>query len=378
MEHYDLIVAGAGPAGSECARRAAELGLSVLVLERASFPRAKACAGGLTSVSRNLLGDGVEAAIHANVGVVEVRLGSRLRLVWRSPDPTVVTTERDELDDALVSGASRAGARIEFDTAVRALREEPGGVVVEAGAAPRSARFLVGADGARSLVRRAAGLAAPSMAAAVFVRAFPSRDDSMARYRGRVLLDFSRGRRGYIWIFPKRDHLNIGIYSQHALASWQRDTLLDYVGRLDLDGWRFGRAVGSVVPRSVARSGLVRGRVLLAGDAAGLADPVTGEGIGHAVVSGRIAAEAAARADDPATVRDLYARRVEAEVLPDVRAGGFLGSLFYTLGPRISEGVLSCPPVLASVRRFGPWDRLVSVYGRLSVERGGREGLATE
>jgi len=376
MTHYDLIVVGAGPAGSECARRAAELGLATLVLERLAFPRAKVCAGGLTMPALRLLGPEIGPLIHDRASTVEIRLGDRVRFVWRSPRPVVATVTRAEMDSAMAERAAAAGARVELSAPVRSVEETSRGVSVEAGGRRWTGEYVVGADGARSLVRSALGLPAPRMSGALYVRAFPPEPRELEPFGGRVLLDLSRGRRGYVWIFPKRNHLNIGIYSQRPLRGWYREELLDYVKRLGVDRWDVGRAVASAVPRTAPPSALGSGRTLLAGDAAGLANPVTGEGIAHAVASGRVAAEAVREGGGPAAVRAIYRRRVASEVLPGALAGSRFGKAFYLLGPRISERILAWPPAVAAVSRVGRWDRVAPERGVLTIERGGPEGLS--
>jgi flavin-dependent dehydrogenase len=113
--------------------------------------------------------------------------------------------------------------------------------------------------------------------------------------------------------------------------------------------------------------------VLLAGDAAGLTDPITGEGISHAVASGRIAAEAVAagleRGVDPGA---LYRRRVAAEVVPHVDTIRRFGNVFYTLGPRAAEFAVRAPFVREAITRFGPWGRTGPGEGELVVEETSR------
>jgi len=115
---FDLVVVGAGPAGASCARRAAELGLSVAVLEKDVFPRAKPCAAGLPAAGLARVGAIALPALHREFRTVEIVLGDRTTLVWTGAEVCIATTTREELDAALADAARSAGARIEFGTRV--------------------------------------------------------------------------------------------------------------------------------------------------------------------------------------------------------------------------------------------------------------------
>jgi geranylgeranyl reductase family protein len=366
---YDLIVVGAGPAGSSCARRAAELGLSTLVLEKATFPRPKPCASGLSARALARVGGEVEPIVHDRVDTIRVELGAGTRIAWRGPECVLATTTRKELDPLLARFAEAAGARIEFGRRVRSVVSADDGVTVAAGTDRLRARFVVAADGPWSVVRRSIGLGTPPHGGAIYVRAFPRDPSRLSPFAGSITLDARAARRGYGWIFPKRDHLNVGVYRRAPLSRGFTGALRDFLSRKSLDAWRLDGPYAFPIPTAVRRDGLGRERVVLAGDAAGLADPITGEGISHAIASGRVAAEvvadAASTGDAPA---EAYRHRIIREVLPEVNAVRAVGQLCYSIGPNALGFAVRAPALRAAIMRLGPWGRLGAEGGALVVE----------
>ncbi|MCD4690029.1 NAD(P)/FAD-dependent oxidoreductase [bacterium] len=157
-EHHDLIVVGAGPAGSACAEKAAKCGLNVRVFERARFPRPKPCAAGLSSIALGLLGDSVIDIIHCRMSTVEVHVTPRVTVTWHGDHTVTATTTRRELDARLVELAVDAGAEVVFGTAVSGIRIKRGAVEVDAGDRRATAAWVVLADGANGRLGRKLGL----------------------------------------------------------------------------------------------------------------------------------------------------------------------------------------------------------------------------
>lgn len=366
---FDVIIVGAGPAGSSCAERTAELGLSTLVLEKATFPRSKPCASGISARGLAALGFEIDPIVHDRVDTIRVDLGAGTVVRWRGAERVLATTTRRELDTLLARRAEAAGARVEFARRVRSVIVEGDVVRVESGAGRLSSRFVVGADGPWSAVRRSAGLRPPRHGGGIYVRCFPGDPASLDSHRGAITFDLSAARRGYGWIFPKRDHLNVGVYSQRPLTSGLRRQLDALVVRSGVDSWRREGPYAFPIPVGARVDDLASRRILLAGDAAGLADPITGEGISHAVASGRAAADAVAEATESGRSPEaIYRRRLISEVMPDVNAVRRAGNLCYTLGPRALAFVVRVPALRSALMRLGPWGRLGPEGGRLLVD----------
>jgi len=356
----DLIVVGGGPAGSSCARRAAELGLSVLLVERERLPRPKPCAAGLSARALARLGPAVASIVHKEFRAIEVVVGRRTKLVWTGGESLISTTTRPELDAMLFEAAAAAGARAESGVAAELAGTDDASVGVRAGGSQAEwrARYVVAADGAGGALRARCGATPLRLSSAIYVRAFPPAGGDSELARDRITFDLTGHRRGYGWVFPKRDHLNVGVYTQLPMSKDIASALRAFLAARGLAAWRTEGPFAFPVPAGPRRAEAAVGRVLFVGDAAGLADPVTGEGISHAIASGRTAAESIATAvESGADAGALYARRVAAEVRPAVLALSGVGNLLYTAGARVADRALSAGPLRRAFLWMAPSER---------------------
>jgi geranylgeranyl reductase family protein len=291
MEVWDAIVVGAGPAGCAAAYDLAVAGQSVLLLDKSDFPRSKACAGGLTAKAVKTLRYSIDPLVRAVVRRVQLE-NEGLSTSLRSREPICVMTVRAEFDAYCLGKTIAAGAAFRKLSAVREIVRSKNGVQLTTADRTDHARFLIGADGASGQIRRLCGEGAWFSAGFALEVQTPTP-------KGEVDLTFDFGAvpRGYAWVFPKGNHLNVGVYSQSSAAGLTRSGLLHYVKqRLGVDAADHvtGQYLGMGAETcgvDYVRAGL-RDRVLLVGDAGGFADPLTGEGIYGALLSGRAAADA--------------------------------------------------------------------------------------
>ena len=349
-ESFDLIVVGAGPAGSSCARRAAELGLSVAVLEKSTFPRFKPCGAGLTERALRLL-NGEQASVeHRRFDTAEIAFDRHLSLLVRGPETLMATTTRAELDALLARKAEAAGAEVEFGRAVTGLAHEGEGVRVRVGSDSMTARHVVVADGARGPGRRMLGLTPLPMGGGIYVRVFPGTGGLPELAGGRVLFDPTAAKRGYGWVFPKGDHLNVGVFSQCELSTRLKRDLDAFVAHRGFGAWRSEGPFAFPIPVGRPADALGTDRMLFAGDAAGLVNPVTGEGISSAILSGRLAAEAVSESLGTGRAASAsYARRITAEVVPMTDGSRKKGGFVYGLGPGFLRLVARTPVLRAII-----------------------------
>ena len=301
MTVWDVMVVGAGPAGCAAAYDLAAAGCSVLLLDKNEFPRPKACAGGLTAKAVKALRYSIDPLLRAVVRRVQLQVGS-LSSSLNSREPICVMTVRGQFDAYCLGKTIAAGAHFEKISAIRQIERDETGVQLTTAGQSWRARFMIGADGASGQVRRLCGDGSWLSGFALEVEtSIPSQDMDLT-------FDFSFAG-GYAWVFPKGDHLNVGLYSPWSPAQVTRDALLRYAReRLGVEpgnhltGQYLGMGAGTVCEN-------LRDRVLLVGDAGGFVDALTGEGIYGALLSGQAAAAA--------ILSELQGDRAAAEVFAE-------------------------------------------------------------
>lgn len=311
MEEYDVAVVGAGPAGSSAARSAAAAGARVVVLDRAAFPRYKTCGGGLIGPSLAAL----PGAPPERAAITRLDLtlrGGRLRS-RSSAAPFVRMTTRSELDTWLLEVAAAAGAEVRAPCRVLGLD----GDVLSTDAGPLRAAVVVASDGTSSRLARAVGvrLGRVDLGLEVELEAGPQ----AAAWADRVHLDWGPVPGSYGWVFPKGDTLTVGVIAARGAGDATRRYLRDLLSGLGLERLRVVHDSGHLTRCRTPDSPLGRGRVLLAGDAAGLLEPWTREGISFATRSGLLAGLAAAAGPTGAVER--YRASLAHELLPEMAAG---------------------------------------------------------
>lgn len=324
----DVAVVGAGPAGSTAARHLAQAGLSVVLLDAAQHPRVKVCGGGLVRrAARELPFDPpglalFAAEMHAPAAGVSVRV--------ERPEPLLWMTMRSELDARLLAAAEAAGAEARHPCAVTGLAENGGEVQLDTAGGALAARFAILADGALSRTAAAAGWAAPARRAPALEWEIAVAPELWRRFAGAGRFDFDCVPDGYGWVFPKADHLSVGILAWNRGAHDLRPRLEAYLAALGLAQREELDRRGFVIPLEPRPGPPARGRVLLAGDAYGLCDPLTAEGISPALISGRLAAEALlACALEPRAAVAHYARALDRALLRDFAVARRLAAVLY-------------------------------------------------
>jgi geranylgeranyl reductase family protein len=329
---YDAIVVGAGPAGSTAARKLALGGARVLLLDKAPFPRDKPCGGGVTFRADQANDLDLAPVTEREIRGVRVSAAMKRRFDRTSPNLLARMTQRSRLDAYLAEQAAAAGADFRDGHGAREIDVSATRAVVRANGDVYEARVLVGADGVNGAASRALGLA-PAGEHAVALEANYPLDDALGREWERfIALDLGGIPGGYGWVFPKGDHLNVGVGGWTSVGPTLRARLSEYCRFYGFDESRLFGHRGYRLPLRDDNQPVVRGAAMLAGDAAALVDPLSGEGIWAAFVSGRLAAAEALRylGEEVGDLRG-YQRALDASMRDEILASRRLMAVFQRL-----------------------------------------------
>jgi len=311
VEEYDVAVVGAGPAGSSAARTAAAAGARVVVLDRAAFPRYKTCGGGLIGPSLAALPGAPPS--RASITRVSLSLAGGHRRTRHCEEPCLQMVTRAELDAWLLSCAAEAGAEVRVPCRVLSVTDD----VVETDAGPLRASVVIAADGTSSRLAREVGVRLSRVDLGLELEL--DAGSAAAEWADRVHLDWGPTPGSYGWVFPKGDTLTVGVIAARGAGDATRDYLRSLVAWLGLERHRVVHDSGHLTRCRTTDSPLGRGRVLLAGDAAGLLEPWTREGISFATRSGALAGAVAAAGPSGAVER--YRAALSRDLLPEMAAG---------------------------------------------------------
>jgi geranylgeranyl reductase family protein len=291
VERCDVLVVGAGPAGSATATHLVRDGARVLLVDRARFPRDKPCGGGLTGRALRHVPCDVEPVVERVVDRMVMRAGYRTTVDRSSDAPLMVMTQRRRLDLHLAEQAAAAGADFRDGTAVAGIDLDDSGVTARVGDAHVRASFLVGADGANGVVARAASLGDGIVRGVALEGNVPWSALQQDQYESAAWVELGVVPGGYGWVFPKGDHANVGVGGWVDEGPRLRDHLEGLARAHGVDPALLTDVRGHRLPMRLLGAPAARDRVLLVGDAAGLVDPLSGDGMYEAFVSAHLAAE---------------------------------------------------------------------------------------
>jgi geranylgeranyl diphosphate/geranylgeranyl-bacteriochlorophyllide a reductase len=329
MARFDAALVGGGPAGAWAAYLLAAGGARVAIVD-GSHPREKPCGGGLTGRALEIVrpSGALDSLPSVSIRGASFEYGgqrTRFDLQPRGDTPELVVAARRDFDGRLLGAAIRRGAT-HVPARVVGITRTPGGWQVHTSRGPIACGWLLGADGANSLVRRR-----------VF-RPFRRMDLSIAAgyfipgvTASEVLLSLEASPAGYVWSFPRPDHLAVGICAQadESTASALKSRMDEWLPQRLPPGAepiRYGWPIPSLGEQALAEEQSSGDRWMLLGDAAGLVDSITREGIFFALRSGELAASSMLAGTDPAS---SYSERLADEVHAELRRAARLKARFY-------------------------------------------------
>jgi len=303
MQRFDVLVVGGGPAGSTTAYRLADAGVRVLLVDKATFPRDKPCGGGLTMRAVRQCPVDPSPVVEQEVDLVELRFRYGDAVVRRSERPVIRMTQRRRLDAFLLDAARERGVEV---------RE---GTTIAPTAAP--ADVVIGADGANGTTARALGLGAGIVHGVAYEGNADYGVVSRERYGRRAVIELADIPGGYGWVFAKGEHVNVGVGAWQSEGPRIREHLARVCRAHDLEPSQLESVRGHRLPLRRPGVRIASARALLVGDAAGLIDPVSGDGMYECFVSSKLAAAAvldllAGRA----TSLEPYEGAVDAALMP--------------------------------------------------------------
>ena len=329
MAQFDAALVGGGPAGAWAAYLLAAGGARVAIVD-GSHPREKPCGGGLTGRALEIVRpsgalDSLPSVSIRGASFEYDRRRTHIDLEPRGDSPELVVAARREIDGRLLDAAIRRGATHVPGRAIGITRTS-GGWQVDTSCGAIACGWLLGADGANSLVRRR--VFRPfrridlSIAAGYFIPGVTARE---------ILLSLEASPAGYVWSFPRPDHVAVGICAQadESTASVLKSRIDEWLPARVAPGAepiRYGWPIPSLGERALAEERSAGDRWMLLGDAAGLVDPITREGIFFALRSGELAARSVLTGTDPAS---SYSERVADEIHPELRRAARLKARFY-------------------------------------------------
>lgn len=329
---YDIIIIGGGPAGSLCAYLLAK-DFNAAVIEKSAFPRKKLCGGGVSHKACTLL-DGI---IDLNKLRGKSLSGSYLcfknqHLTHAGQDTASFSIERSEFDNELLSAAKNAGAEIYMPCKAEKIKENKSEVKVTlSNGKELKAKFLVIAEGINGKLYKSAGYSGTreitmALEADVKPKKYP------VNFHKDTLFDFGAVPKGYAWVFPKKDYLNVGAYyyKSESIDRFQIKALENFIKQFSwAEGAEISNIYGYAIPRVIDYPAYNTNRTLVVGDSAGIVENFFGEGIYYGLKSGKIAAEEITDALVNNSSLNNYTKRLKSEIILQVKYSRRTAGLFY-------------------------------------------------
>jgi len=319
-QSYDVIVIGAGPAGATLAYGLAKRGIGVLVLEKEKLPRYKCCAGGVTSKAAKLLDFDISEVVEDVIYELSFTFNMGSPYLGQHSQPLIYTVMRDVFDYFLVKKAQQLGAMLMDGQKVTRIQVGDDWVEIYTADNIFRSRLVVGADGAYSVVARELGMGGSIEYLVGIESEVVVPEEELAKWKSRVHIDLGCIPGGYAWVFPKRNHLSIGAGCLVSKARGLNRRHQKFLSSLGMGNYTIARSSSCLIPTCTKGRFVWQDKALLLGDAAGLTDPLTGEGIYNAIQSAQLAAPVIENSlvGGKVELQD-YQQIVEKKIMPELR-----------------------------------------------------------
>jgi len=344
---YDVAIVGAGPSGTYLGAKLAQRGLKTLLLEKYAFPRYKPCAGGITKKAVNLLPQGWQSLVEDEITSIIFTYKMKEPVKIKFDSPVIYTVMRDRLDSWLAEAAQKAGAKLLEASPVKDIFFSENCFDVITDSNRFKARYVVGADGPASIVCKKF----PYDIGVGFAKALEAEirveDKMMQKYRATIWLEYGLINHGYSWIFPKKNHLSIGNGTFSKKRIDLKQNLNNFSNAKFHGKFTLIKRQGHPIPYLKGIGGKFQWqKTLLVGDAAGFADPLTGEGIYYALKSAEVAAEVISKSAVNDGNLNAYSDRVSKAILEELLQAKKISQVIYRMTSLIHKIITKNPEVV--------------------------------
>jgi geranylgeranyl reductase family protein len=338
-QSHDVIIVGAGPAGATLAYELAKGGIRVLLLEKEKLPRYKCCAGGVTSKAAKLLDFDISEVVEDVVYEVSFTFNLGSPYLGQHSQPLIYTVMRDAFDYFLVKKAQQLGAVLMDGQKITQIQMSRDWVEISTADNIFRSRLVAGADGAYSLVARKLGMGRSMEYVMGMESEVVVPKEELAKWKSRAQMELGCIPGGYAWVFPKRDHLSVGVGCLTSKARQLSHHHQKFVNSLCTGNYTIARSSSHLVPTCTKGRLVWQDKALLLGDAAGFADPLTGEGIYNAILSAQLAAPVieSSLAHDKVKLED-YQEAVDERIMSELRIARVLSKIFVRF-PHLAFGM---------------------------------------
>ncbi|HLT08411.1 MAG TPA: geranylgeranyl reductase family protein [Cyclobacteriaceae bacterium] len=330
MTVFDVVVVGAGPSGAMAAFEAAKTGLRVAILDKEKLPRYKVCGGGLVYRGRTMLPFDLSPVIEREFYTVDVAFaGSSHRFQSSRPEPVISMVMRDEFDHYLVAQAKKHGVVVMEENTLKGV-EIAHILTLTTDKTVLKSKYVIAADGVLSPTAKMVGWQDDRHLIPALEYEVRVKEEDFHRLSKSVRFDVDVIPYGYGWCFPKRGHLSLGVATVKKRKVNLRAHYQEYLQYLGIHEVIQEESHGYQIPLTPRSGPLAQNSVFLTGDAAGLADPLTAEGISNALYSGILAGEAIRENfDRPDEAMNAYQAALSHQLLPELKTAQFAADLFY-------------------------------------------------
>jgi geranylgeranyl reductase family protein len=337
----DVTIVGAGPAGATLAYELAKRGIATLLLEKEKLPRHKCCAGAVTSKAAGLLDFDISEVAEDTVHEVSFTFNLGSPYLGQHSQPLMQTVMRNIFDHFLAKKAQQLGAVLMDGQKVTQVQVNGDWVEISTADKVSHSRIVVGADGTHSVVARDLGMGGSMEYFIGMESEIVIPEKELAKWKSRAQVDLGCIPGGYGWVFPKRNRLSIGIGCQASKARDLRGHHRKFLDSLNVGSYAISSSCSHLIPTCTKGSLIWQDKAVLLGDAAGLCDPLTGEGVYYAILSAQLAAPVIESSLERGKVelRD-YQQIVEKKIISELKIARRL-SRFFGRFPHLAFGMLS-------------------------------------